>query len=80
MPLVFHTIGSFKVQGVCVCVFVCVCVYVCVCVCVCVFVCVCVRVRACVIDDLTAELIVSIYLVLYPVNKEKMKISPYLSD
>ena len=63
---------------VCVCVCVCVCMYVCVFVCVCV--CVCVRVRACVIDDLTAELIVSIYVVLYPVNKEKMKISPYLCD
>ena len=60
----------------CVCVCVCVCVFVFVCVCVCV----CVRVRACVIDDLTTELIVSIYLVLYPVNKAKMKISPYLSD
>ena len=60
----------------CVCVCVCVCVYMCLCLCVCV----CVCVRACVIDDLTAELIVSIYLVLYPVNKEKIKISPYLSD
>ena len=58
----------------------CVCVRVCVYVCVCVCVCVCVHVRACVVDDLTAERIVSIFLVLYPVNKEKMKISPYISD
>ena len=65
-------------DGWCVCV--CVCVYVCVCMCVCVCVCVCVCMRVRVVDDLTAEWIVSIYLVLYPVNKEKMKISPYLSD
>ena len=62
---------------VCACVYVC---GVCVCVCVCLCVCVCVHVHACVVDDLTAEWIVSIYLVLYPINKEKMKISPYLCD